>query len=452
MLRKMRMNALQTIAGAAVLLAAASAFAGAPESYRKAWNDPAVVKQIDEGIERNRKGDAAIELVDADGRPIPSASLEIQQKTHQFLFGCNAFVLGQRKTPERNRKYEEAFTHLFNFATVPFYWTGTEPKQGELRYQEGCVDIWRRPPPDRFVAFAKKHGITLKGHPLLWHAYNPTWLSKDPAEFKKLCQKRFREIAERYAKDIKIWDVVNESQVCEKDFPLYTPGKEYVAWAFNEVSPLFRSDNLLLINELTPASHGGVGEENAYYRQIKQLLGQGVNVEGIGFQFHLLEKGYMEATLAGKQFPPAKLLDIYQSFAAFDRPFFITEITIPSKGKDGEAVQAEMIANLYRLWFSVPRMEGITYWNFADGTAAGEENKALGGLIDKEMNPKASYKSLDRLINHNWKSRLATKTDVAGKANFRGFYGKYIIKATAKDKVKEFEIELDKKIAKPCTN
>ena len=77
------------------------------------------------------------------------------------------------------QRYEEAFARLFNFATVPFYWEGTEPARGELRYAEPARDIWRRPPPDRFLPWAAKHGITLKGHPLLWHAYNPPWLPKD---------------------------------------------------------------------------------------------------------------------------------------------------------------------------------------------------------------------------------------------------------------------------------
>ena len=82
---------------------------------------------------------------DLAGNPISGAKLSVRQTGHEFLFGCNAFVLGQLDTPEKNRKYEEAFVRLFNFATVPFYWEGTEPTQGELRYQEGARDVWRRP-------------------------------------------------------------------------------------------------------------------------------------------------------------------------------------------------------------------------------------------------------------------------------------------------------------------
>lgn len=85
----------------------APAHAEVPEAYRKAWNDPALVKRIDDGIERNRKGEVTLRVVDAAGKPVSGAALSIRQKTHDFLFGCNAFVLGQLETPERNRQYEE---------------------------------------------------------------------------------------------------------------------------------------------------------------------------------------------------------------------------------------------------------------------------------------------------------------------------------------------------------
>ena len=93
-----------------------------PESYRKLWKDPAVVQRIERNIEKHRKGHATIKVVGADGQAVNEASVEVRQQTHEFLFGCNAFVLGQLESPEKNRKYEEAFLRLFNFATVPFYW------------------------------------------------------------------------------------------------------------------------------------------------------------------------------------------------------------------------------------------------------------------------------------------------------------------------------------------
>lgn len=430
--------------GIAVSIAAlcTSASAGVPESYSKFWKDPAVVKRIDQGIERNRKGDAVLQLVGKDGKPLAGAAVEIRQKSHEFLFGCNAFVLGQMK--EYNEKYEKAFVKLFNFATVPFYWEGTEPEQGALRYAEGSPDRWRRPPADRYLPFAKKYGVTLKGHPLLWHAYNPPWLPKDPAELKKLYQKRFAEIASRYAEHIKIWDVVNESQVCPKKYQLYSPDKAYVGWAFQQVGPLF-PNNLTMINEITEYNRG-VGEKNNYYRQVKELLAQGLPVKGIGFQFHFFSPKAMEdRVLSGKHgYTPAEMLDTYESFAAFKLPLYVTEITIATPPVDGQAVQAQVTSDFYRLWFSAPNMAGITWWNLGDGTAVPGENKAFGGLLDDKLDPKESYRALDRLINHEWKTNLSAKSDAQGKASFRGFYGKYTVKVTVDGRTQEFEVNVSK--------
>lgn len=419
---------------------ASQAEVNVPDSYRKTWSNPALTNRIEKNIEQYRKQQADLVVVDAQGRPVPQAQVEIQQKTHAFLFGCNAFVLGQMG--EKNAKYEEMFARLFNFATVPFYWEGTEPTQGELRYEEGCRDMWRRPPPDRYLPFAQKYGITLKGHPLLWHALNPPWIPQDPEELKKLYQKRFAQIAQRYADAILIWDVVNESLVCTKTYPLYSPPRDYVAWAFQEAHRVFRPENILMINEVSSVSHAGVGEQNAYFRQIRKLLDQGIPIEGIGFQFHFFTGAVLEQHREGKIYSPDEMMKVYESFCEFGLPLYITEITIPTTVENGEEIQAEVLRNLYRLWFSVPRMAGITYWNLADGTAYKDENKARAGLVDHNLEPKPSYLALERLVHQEWKTRLTAVTDAEGKLTFRGFRGKYVVRVKAGDGVREFQIEL----------
>jgi len=399
-----------------------------PESYRKLWRDPAVNARIERGIEAYRKGEATIEVVDAAGRPVKGVQVNVRQTRHEFLFGCNAFVLGQLTPDEMERRYEAAFIKLFNFATVPFYWEGTEPTKGELRYSEPARDIWRRPPPDRFLPWAAKNGITLKGHPLLWHAYNPPWLPNDADELRALYRKRFREIAERYAGKIHIWDVVNESLVCSKKYPLYSEDRAYVAWAFKEVAPLFPETTILMINEVTSYNFQPLSDR--YFEQIKTLLAQGARIRGIGFQYHYFRRERLDAFLKDPKCDPNQLLDVYEQFGTFNLPLYITEITFPSAGEDGEALQAEVVRDHYRLWFSVPKMAGITWWNLADSTAVKGENEAKGGLLDEEMRPKASYRVLEQLIHHEWKTSLSTRTDEHGRAAVRGFFGDYDVTVT----------------------
>ena len=429
---------LVLVALAAPLLTLSSS-AAVPEAYAKRWRDPAVTERIARNIEQYRKGDAVIEVVDAAGKPVAGAKVEARQTGHEFLFGCNAFVLGQLPTPEANRQYEEAFLKLFNFATVPLYWEGTEPERGELRYAEGSRDIWRRPPADRFQPWAAKHNVILKGHPLLWHAYNPPWLPKDAVELRALYQKRFREIASRYGGKFSIFDVVNESLVCRKDYPLFTEDRDYVRWAFAEAAPLFPESTTLMINEVTRYNFPPA-DTNAYLAQVKTLLSQGAKVRGIGLQYHYFRRKNLDDFLPTPECDPAKLLDLYEVFGQFNLPLFITEITIPSAGEGGEELQAEVVRDHYRLWFGTPLMAGITWWNLGDGTAVKGENEAMGGLTDGDLKPKAAYRALDQLINQEWRTQATGATDGSGQAKFRGFFGTYRVKVTAGSEAREVDV------------
>lgn len=428
------------LVGAVVAVAslAGSALAEAPDAYQRAWDD--VAQQIDDNIERYRKRDATLEVVGPEGQPIRKASLEIRQKTQEFLFGCNLFVLDQLATPELNRKYEVAFAKLFNCATVPFYWGDFEPQEGKPRFVDEGPQVWRRPPTDRLVAWCKAHGITPKGHALMYvkTMFMPDWIDRnDPERLRSLGEKHMAEIARRYGSDIPIWDAVNE-EIPRLDNPKewHAVPDDYLAWCFQTAGRLFPKDVRLLINDGTTQAHITTAK---YEGMIKGLLDRGVRVEGIGLQFHVYNR---DAMLSGKMFPPRQLIAVYERLGRLGLPLYMTEITIPGAGKNGAELQAAVVANLYRLWFSTPAMAGVTWWNLGDGTAFGNENKALGGLLDENMDPKPAYQALDRLINHAWKTNLSAKTDAAGQVHFRGFHGKYAVQVTSDGRTEQFEIDL----------
>ena len=153
--------------------------------------------------------------------------------------------------------------------------------------------------------------------------------------------------------------------------------------------------------------------------------------DGIGFQFHFFSRdAFDEGFLTHPNMEPENLLAVYEGFGKLGPPLYITEITIPGSGPDGPAIQAEFVANLYRLWFSIEKMAGITWWNLPDNTAYGNENSALGGLTDENLDPKLAYKALDQLINHEWKTHYSGMTDAEGRCTFQGFAGTYEISVT----------------------
>ena len=402
-----------------------------PETYRKLWSAPSVAGRIERDIEKHRKGDATIEVVGKGGKPLANVTVEVRQQKHEFLFGCNLFVLDQLETPELNAKYERAFTNLFNFATLPFYWRDLEPEQGKPRFAEDSPRIWRRPPPDRLLKWCKANGITPKGHALMYakNKFMPDWTSRKDAEaFRLQGAKHMAEIAERYKRDIPIWDAVNEEIPRLNHLnEWHAVPDDFLVWCFREAGRLFPKNVRLLINDGVNQAHLTTSD---YEAMVKGLQQRGVRVEGIGIQFHTSR----DAMLGGKLFPPSQLCAVYERLGQMNLPLYITEITIPGTGADGPPLQAAVVANLYRLWFSTPMMAGVTWWNLGDGTAYENENKALGGLLDKDMNPKPAYEALDKLVNHEWKTNLTLKTDVSGKVAFRGFFGEYAVTVEAGSK------------------
>jgi GH35 family endo-1,4-beta-xylanase len=412
----------------------------AKAQYSSSWDDAALQQQIESNIEKYRKGDAVITVVDKNGKPVVNATIVIRQQTSEFKFGCNLFVLHQLATPELNGKYEAAFTKLFNFATIPFYWAELEPKQDSLRLAKGSAPMWRRIPPDEAVEWCKENHIAIKGHPMLYikNRFMPSWISRtDPEMLQLLAKKRMMQLAARYGKDIAVWDVVNEDVARVKNpNSWYQAPKDYLAWAFKEADSLFPQTVTLMINDETKTSHDSTDQ---YIHSIQTLLQRNIRVDGIGIQFHML---LVNKFLNGEAFTPAIMHQAYTKLGQLGKPLWITEITVPSKGENGWQNQATIVSDIYKLWFSEPQMKGITWWNLGDGTAFGTENNFKGGLLDSAMNPKPAYEVLDQLINHDWRTDLTIKTDASGKASFRGFHGGYLIQIEKGKMRKEIPLEL----------
>ena len=93
-------------------------------------------RKVAEGIEKYRKGDMRITVVDANGRVIPDAKVSIKQKNHAFRFGANIFLLDELESEEKNEAYKKRFAEVFNMATLPFYWRDLEPERGAPRYDK----------------------------------------------------------------------------------------------------------------------------------------------------------------------------------------------------------------------------------------------------------------------------------------------------------------------------
>lgn len=412
-----------------------------------------VDKRVSEGVDKYRKGDLEITLIDQQGNAIPNVKISVKQKNHEFRFGANIFMLDQFETEEKNKLYEKYFCDVFNMATLPFYWNSTEPEKGKLRYEKGCEYMYRRPPIDLCIEFCAKHGIEPREHALAYEPTFPKWIHNEPKEVvKKELERRYQEISSRYADKIPCIEVTNEMLWWKGKTPFYDD-PEYVEWCFKLAEKYF-PNNVLSINEFQGAVWCNATRSNCpYYAYIEKAINNGARIDAIGMQFHIFTDRENEYDWTRRLLEPENLFKKMDLYSQFNKPLQITEVTLPALSweSEDEEFQAELLEKLYSVWFSHPNMEQIIYWNLVDGYAATAaktreecvkemgnmtigENVYYGGLIRFDMTPKPAYYRLKNLIEKVWNTSVVGQTNAQGEYKTRGFYGKYDIEITVDGK------------------
>jgi GH35 family endo-1,4-beta-xylanase len=360
-----------------------------------------VLAESDAAIERIRKGDAVVRVVDPTGQPVPNTELVVEQTRHEFLFGCNIYGFDRFGTPAENEAYKRRFAELFNYATTGFYWRFYEREPGQPQYAQ----------TDRVVAWCARNGVRLKGHPLLWadEAGIPVWSQGQPSPEKQ--RARVRDIMTRYRGRIEFWEVVNE--------PSHLPALKIDApyrWA-READPGAR----LIVNDYHVLADG----HPPFQHVLEQALRDGVPFDGIGIQAH--EPRTM-------RFPLDRVRRVLDRYAAFGKGLHITEFTPTSAGEPiagshvngvwDEAAQADYAAKFYPVCFAHPSMVAITWWDLCDA----QSWLKGGGLLRADLTPKPAYEALKRLLHERWHTHLSATTDAAGRFKMRGFFGQYAIR------------------------
>src|SRR5262249_13877306 len=135
----------------------------------QADDEERMLRDANARIEKLRKADATVIVLDRRGRPVPNAQIKVEQTRHAFLFGCAAISLLKHNDAEKERQYQARFGDLFNFATVLTYWHDTDPEPNRQN-----LDLL-----DRQVDQLNAMGITVKGHPLILAGACPKWVPAD---------------------------------------------------------------------------------------------------------------------------------------------------------------------------------------------------------------------------------------------------------------------------------
>ena len=396
---------------------------------------------------RHRIADAGVTVLGPDGTPLRDTDVSVEQRRHDFAFGNIGFdflPLANGETDpdaaagdvetfggaslERLEQLADHWLELFNTATLPFYWGRFEPQRGK-------PDTVRL---KRTAEWFTERGVSLKGHPLVWHTVTAPWLLDLPlGEIERVQRERVRREVSDFAGLIDTWDAINEVVIMPvfeaEDNGItrlaYDRGRiEMIRLAFEEA----RASNpgaTLLLNDFDLSS--------AYECLIEGVLEAGIRIDALGLQTHM-HQGYW-----GEE----KMLAMVDRFARYGLPLHLTETTLMSghlmppeivdlndyqlpdwpTTPEGEERQADEIVRHYRSLVSHPAVQAITYWGLTDD---GMWLGAPGGLVRKDGSTKPSYDALHGLLKDEWWLTPTTmRTDAEGRIPVSGFFGDYAVTA-----------------------
>jgi endo-1,4-beta-xylanase len=369
----------------------------------------------DSRIEKVRKADVTVKVLDRQGKPVAGAQVEIAQTRHAFLFGCNIFPLFSYQG-EQHEKYSSQFAALLNYATLAFYWGAYEPERGRKRREE----------QERIARWCQQHSIATKGHPLVWHEVYPRWAPNEVDEVKPLLRERVREIVSQFKGLIDRWDVVNEATVSER----FNNGVGN--WAKRDGAAAMVAECLAWAREANPKAtllYNDFNISPAFEQLVEELVRRKAPFDAIGIQSHM----------HGGEWPLDRAWQVCETYSRFGKPLHFTETTVLSgehgyqrplpwpTTPDGEARQADYVEKFYTILFSHPAVEAITWWDFMDGGWMG----APAGLVRADLSPKPVYHRLMRLIKGKWWTKETARTNPRGEARLRGFLGDYQVTVDA---------------------
>ncbi len=415
----------------AAFLAAPGFFDGIDEA------SAAVMERARERIEKIRKGDFRLEVLDRAGKPV-TGDLTARLVRHDFRFGASLF--GFPKLPQAAREQALGVVdELFNTVTITNYWPENERAPGAERN-------WRD--ADTMLDWALNHRKTPRFHAMLFTTPNwaPQVKSGDP--WWRIVEGRIRAVAERYGKRIREYDVLNEVAMRAWVFPAKDePMRDWFADTENgvrcfQLARKYLPDAELVNNDttiLTPTSKG----LPLVMKYSRELLAHGAPVDVIGHQAHFYASGAMPFSeghaLSGKgAFTMAMLEGGLDRLAELGKPVHITEFSAPSRNNQRKDPQPrlsdEEVAawqnNYYTLAFSKPYIREITRWFVIDELGG---RGVDAGLITRNGALKPAYGALKRLLKETWSTEWRGRAQ-GDAAAFRGYLGDYEVAAPGKGK------------------
>jgi GH35 family endo-1,4-beta-xylanase len=374
------------------------------------------MERAEQDIQKYRTGKLIVNIKDLAGNPVPlvSAHLNVTQLSHDFDFGVfdNLDEAGLAS-------YSKLRDIGMNYATEGFYWSISEPTQGnfawnDLNHNVGVVDI-------------KNLSYKLKAHALcyLLDLAIPAYVkSMNYSDLNKTVYTHVNTLAKAYKDYISVWEASNEAHSAGANLGMTRAQmtqiiktsikaiRDAVSGAFVTVNSAF---DWFGQSRMGSYLFGGDNFTLSIPEYLDYLDSHGVHFDGLEQQMY--DGGHSDFTGLWSMDVPT--YDMFELSAIADKlnsrgkPVRISEQSVSGSWngswenagylheKWSPQAQADFLKLFYTLIFSKENFRAVNWWDIDDTNSF----MVSGGLFDKSMKPKQVFYALRDLLK-DWTTAI----------------------------------------------
>ncbi len=376
-------------------------------SYHGIEEDAVWRKEANRRIEKYRKEDVIVDVVDPSGKPIQGAEIIVKQTDNEFMFGvevCKDEILDLDLSTEIGRLMDGAMDS-FNAAVC-----GLEMKAEKMLQDDGVNGI-------KMTNEFLERGMRMRGHVFWWELWSVFNYFADNHDYTSMSYDEVYRKAIDYVETVAYafkgkspqWDVLNEyfnDNYSRTHFDT-TRHITDITNAIHNIDP----DVKLYVNETNTQGKdkGGFDRVTALCSIVQRMLDEGASINGIGLQTH--ERFY---------YYPQGLYEQLDECAQTVDEVAVTEYDFQNTYNDNKTQY--VIDNLIAT-YSHPQATAFMVWSYnSNGNV-----ERIPFFYDENWNETPVKAAWDKQVQEVYKTNLSLASDKNGRADFRGFHGDYEI-------------------------
>ena len=270
---------------------------------------------------------------------------------------------------------------------------------------------------DELVAYAEANNMQVRGHVLVWHNQNPSWLVNgnfNRDQMIAILQDHVTQVMGRYRGRIVQWDVVNEAISDNNGQPRDSIwrqriGADYIDIAFRAAraaDPMAR----LYYNDYE--AEGSGAKSDAVFNLVSGLVSRGVPIDGVGWQWHKISGSNATVTSAHAN-NAARIANLGLELMITEADVRIQLPTTAAKLQQ----QAAEYRSLWSFCLNTAICRGVVTWGFTDkyswvpGVFSGFGDALI---MDVNYQPKPAYTAIDQLLGGGGGAQTLTVNKAGG--------------------------------------